>query len=148
MPSHLIIMMVERNELLITGALRFSMVDCKISQLLALPTHWVKPCLAQLVSALALAWTLLHQHLGHQFSNSIWIFLHQHLGHKAALPSVQLPCTPFFTNPCPRHWRNYHHEQQQHQHGGTLTWHCHHITGIEFSHSVSHKPLPQAGPVQ
>ena len=79
MPSHLIIMMVERNELLITGALRFSMVDCKISQLLALPAHWVKPCLAQLVSALALAWTLLHQHLGHQ----------------AALPSVQLPRTPF-----------------------------------------------------
>ena len=68
MPSHLVIMVVERNELLIPRALRFSMVDCKISQLLALPSHWVEACLAQLVSALALAGTLLHQHLGHRFS--------------------------------------------------------------------------------
>ena len=75
--SHLVIMMVERNEFLIAGALRFSVMDCKIPQLLPLPPHWVKPCLPQLVCALTLAGTLLHKNLGHQFSSfqfSISIF--------------------------------------------------------------------------
>lgn len=120
-------MVVERDKFLVPRAVRFSVVDRKVSQLLPLPPHWVKPCLAQLVRALPLAGTLLHQHLGHQ----------------AALPGVQLPCPPF-PNPCLRHWCNYHHKQEQ-QHGGPLTWHCHHLTGMDrlqrFSQGVSQKKL-------
>ena len=127
-------MVVERDKFLVPRAVRFSVVDRKVSQLLPLPPHWVKPCLTQLVRALPLAGTLLHQHLGHQ----------------AALPSVQLPRPPF-PNPCLRHWCNYHHKQE-HQHGGPLTWHCHHLTGMDrlqrFSQGVSQKKLlPQAIPI-